>query len=186
MSLLEQQYHRIINMNEEWKDFPGYEDKYKISNLGRVLNITNNKIRKGSIDGRGYPFVIFMKNGKRKVMRIHRKEMEAFFGKSELEVNHKDGNKHNNNLDNLEYVTRSQNCIHSYLNGFSKGNIGSKNGISKLKECEVFEIRRLSKFLTPKFISKMFKMSPSRTRSIIRGDGWKHVPILAESDPVTN
>ena len=110
---------------EVWKDIPGYEGKYQISNKGRVKSLPRNEkfckranevILKSFVCGSGYQEVILKINGHRKPKLIHRMVAEAFVpnhaGKEE--VNHKDGNKFNNDSTNLEWVTPSENIQHSY------------------------------------------------------------------------
>ena len=113
-------------MNEIWKDIKGYEGLYQISNLGQVKSLArpiNNfnqccnkdKLLKGGIK-RGYRQVILLKDKKRKYASVHRLVAEAFLPNPDKkpQVNHIDGNKKNNRLDNLEWVTASENMKHSY------------------------------------------------------------------------
>ena len=110
---------------EVWKDIPSYEGKYQISNKGRVKSLPRNEkfckrseevILKAFACGSGYQEVILRNNGKRKPKLIHRMVAEAFVpnpaGKGE--VNHKDGNKDNNEHSNLEWVTPKENIKHAY------------------------------------------------------------------------
>ena len=110
---------------EVWKDIPGYEGKYQISNMGRVKSLPRNEkfckrptevILKTFICGSGYQEVILKDNGTRKPKLIHRMVAESFVpnpsGKEE--VNHKDGDKDNNRYTNLEWVTPRENIRHSY------------------------------------------------------------------------
>lgn len=90
---------------EIWKDIKGYEGLYEVSNLGRVKS--KRKILK-PINGE-YLKVGLSKNGIQKTLYIHRLVAETFLGKSNLQVNHKDEDKHNNNIENLEFVTHREN-----------------------------------------------------------------------------
>lgn len=114
---------------EIWKDIPGYEGKYQVSNLGRVKSLpklvgtrTTGRICKGYVQqerilkpqdaGWGYLKVALWKDGKFKQRKIHRLVLEAFCptdGMDVLNVNHRDENKKNNHLDNLCWVTPSEN-----------------------------------------------------------------------------
>lgn len=100
---------------EIWKYIVGYEGLYEISNLGRVRNANTLKVLSPGTCGSGYAFVILRKDGKSYNRMIHRLVMNTFNPTSncELEVNHIDGNKRNNHLDNLEWVTRSENLQHA-------------------------------------------------------------------------
>ena len=110
-------------MQEIWKDIEGYEGKYKVSNLGRVKSLQriddNNhpvkeKILKPCSDtiGKGYLHVNLGRKGKAK--KIHRLVAETFIKNPENkpEVNHIDGDTKNNKVNNLEWVTHKENCIH--------------------------------------------------------------------------
>lgn len=102
---------------EEWKQVAGYEGLYEISNLGRVKSLKANKgkvrekiLRQGKMKN-GYLKVIFHKEGKVKTFLIHRLVATAFLDNpSNLRcVNHKDENKENNCVDNLEWCTHQYN-----------------------------------------------------------------------------
>jgi hypothetical protein len=106
------------NQIEIWKDIEGYEGLYQVSNFGQVKSFCKSK-RKGKIlaeciNGHGYFVVILYLGENRKTKYNHRLVAETFFGKSDLVVNHKDGNTINNNIENLEYVSIRDNTIHSY------------------------------------------------------------------------
>lgn len=105
-------------MNEEWKKINGYN--YSISNLGRAKNNKTNYVLKGSIGKNGYVYISLC-DGKResKHFYIHRLVCEAFLKNPDNKkcVNHKDYNKTNNNLENLEWVTSSENQYYNHKNG---------------------------------------------------------------------
>lgn len=104
---------------EVWKDIEGYEGYYKISNFGNVKNIkTNYIIKLSDINSVGYYRVTLYKPIKKRFF-VHRLVAYHFcdgYSKN-LIVNHKDGNKQNNNANNLEWVTRSENDLHAFNNG---------------------------------------------------------------------
>jgi hypothetical protein len=104
---------------ETWKSIKGYEDIYKVSNLGRVKRLKgygskNDKILKQRSGKRGYYYINLCKNGKPKSQKIHRLVADAFIPNpnNKPQVNHKDGNKLNNNGKNLEWVTNKENILH--------------------------------------------------------------------------
>ena len=101
---------------EVWKDITGFEGLYQVSNKGRIKSLAKNKMLKSFICGSGYDEVLLYKNGHRKPKMIHRMVAEAFVPNesNKREVNHKDGNKFNNDFTNLEWVTPSENIRHSY------------------------------------------------------------------------
>ncbi len=110
---------------EVWKDIKGYEGRYQVSNNGRVKSLPINEkyckrtdeiILKPFMCGSGYQEVILKINGQRKPKLIHRLVADAFIPNptNKKEVNHKDGNKFNNDYTNLEWVSSSENIRHSY------------------------------------------------------------------------
>ena len=106
--------------NEIWKEIEGYE-KYQISSYGRVKSLKNNKesIKKHSISSRGYLVVTLFKNNISKTLTVHRLVANTFIENKDnkLTVNHIDGNKLNNNISNLEWVTYSENTKHAWDTG---------------------------------------------------------------------
>lgn len=109
-------------------DVVGFEGFYKVSNLGRIKSLYNRYhkgeiILKNCFDSAGYVIVMLCKDNIRFTKTVHRLVAESFLGKSELHVNHKDGNKSNNNIENIEFVTMSQNTRHAIENGLFKPNI---------------------------------------------------------------
>ena len=98
-------------MKEIWTDIKDYEGIYQISNMGRVKNIKYNRFLKMGVT-RGYQIVILSKNNKTKSFLVHRLVMKNFCPVNDmdnLQVNHKDENKLNNCLSNLEWMTRKEN-----------------------------------------------------------------------------
>lgn len=135
-------------MEEIWKDVPNYEGFYQISNFGNVKSLDRitkkNRLEKRKIFGRSlnkiecsnkYLSVRLSKNGIVKMKLIHRLVAISFLlnNQNKTQVNHIDGNKQNNILSNLEWVTHSENAKHAYINGLSKIPIlfGENNGMSK-------------------------------------------------------
>lgn len=104
-------------MKEIWKDIKGYEGKYQISNLGNVKTLKRNKILKPNKSGE-YDYVILYMNGKGKIKKIHRLVAENYIeNPNGLEcVNHKDENKRNNVVNNLEWCTKQYNCNYGKRN----------------------------------------------------------------------
>ena len=111
-------------MKEVWKDIDGYEGLYQISNQGRVKSLARNEkyckrsetILKTFMCGSGYQEVILRNKTERKPKLIHRLVAQAFIPNTDgkREVNHKDGNKANNAVSNLEWATPSENQTHSH------------------------------------------------------------------------
>lgn len=99
----------------EWKKIDGFEN-YSVSNTGLVRNDTTGKLLKTFNQSTGYKIVHLYKNGKMKNFKIHRLVALSFVPNANNEkcVNHKNGNKHDNRKENLEWCSYSQNNIHSY------------------------------------------------------------------------
>lgn len=115
---------------EIWKEV--YENtNYEVSNTGRVRR-KGSDIDKVSGKRKGYPTVKLCKDGKESKRTIHRLVAEAFIPNpdNKPDVNHIDGIKDHNNVENLEWVTKSENMRHAYRTGLAKpsyGMLGKKN-----------------------------------------------------------
>ena len=136
---------------EEWKAIAGYEGLYEVSNLGRIKSLSridsrgykrNEKILKLNKDSGGYLKVSLYKNGKPKQYNVHRLVAIAFIPNPDNlpEVNHKDENRINNYVDNLEWCNRKYNCNYSNHNEkMSKSRkgklLGDKNPKSRKVKC---------------------------------------------------
>lgn len=101
---------------ERWKEVSGYEGVYQVSDQGRVKSIKSGRLRKHSKQGSGYDQVILSSNGARRTFLLHRLVAQAFISNpmNKPHINHKDGDKSNNQADNLEWCTVSENLLHRY------------------------------------------------------------------------
>lgn len=116
------------NDAENWRDVAGYEGLYKVSDKGRVYSIPRPSTKGGLLNircARGYKLVSLSKDGTEKSLPVHRIVLTAFvpnrLGKPQ--VNHIDGDKANNKLENLEWATQSENQLHAYSIGLQKPNV---------------------------------------------------------------
>jgi len=135
---------------EVWKDIKGFEGRYKISSYGRVKSLFKKRnsdiykkfIMKNRIGGTGYLTVGLRLNCKTKNFNIHRLVAEHFIDNplNKSQVNHKDGNKKNANVENLEWVTPSENGIHAYKNNLSKAWNNGLRGSETGKYRSVFQV----------------------------------------------
>lgn len=110
-----------MNNNQElWKPV-SRNNNYEISTDGRAYSCKRDLIMKPFLDEWGYQRISLHKNGKRNDVSIHRLVAEAFIPNPENkpEVNHKDGNKLNNNVNNLEWCTHSENILHACRTGLN-------------------------------------------------------------------
>lgn len=98
-----------------WKSIKGYEGLYEVSTLGEIKSFHNGteKLIKCTIHKQnGYAYFQLVKNGQKKTMRLHKVVMVTFIGESEKIINHKNGDKTDNRLDNLEYISSRENTSH--------------------------------------------------------------------------
>lgn len=103
---------------EIWRDIPGYKGLYQVSNIGRVRNKHKNLILIPGKSSRGYLLVCLCKNGIQKTFKVHRLVATAFIPNPDNlpQVNHKDENKLNNNLENLEWCDAKYNSNYGTRN----------------------------------------------------------------------
>lgn len=163
-------------MNEVWKDIKGYEGLYQVSNLGRVKSVKRNLTLKPCNRNR-YLIVLLSKNGIKKAINVHRLVAQAFIPNPDDKrtVNHIDGNKQNNCVDNLEWCSQSENVKHAYDNKL-KVVVGERNPAHKLTTNDVLFIRKNYKPRDCVFglnaLSKKFNVNKSTILRVIRGVSW--------------
>lgn len=119
-------------MNYEiWKDVLGFENKYQISNTGKLKNKITNRILKNTNKNNDYLRYILYNKTTKKTVYIHRLVAQAFIPNPHgfLEVNHIDGNKQNNCVENLEWCNRNYNIQHALKNGLNS--MDTLNNINK-------------------------------------------------------
>lgn len=129
---------------EIWKPIKDYEKFYEVSNLGNIKSLkSSKKIMKKFEDNLGYLCINLQTNQhKKKKHRVHRLVAQAFIPNINNfpQVNHKDGNKQNNCVDNLEWCTAKYNIIHAYKNGLKKPYWKDKFGINNKNSKQVYKI----------------------------------------------
>ena len=129
---------------EIWRDVEGYGGKYQVSNLARVRSLYRGKTKllKPDTIHTGYLRVTLCKDGKTKYPFVHRLVAQAFIPNpdNKPQVNHIDGDKTNNYVSNLEWVTAAENIHHGFFLGLHKS--GCKHGRAKFTVEQVREIRR--------------------------------------------
>lgn len=174
-----------FNFDEVWCDVPGHEDFYEVSNFGAVRTkksrlrgyVAGTIIRQTKVND-GYVAVTLCQNGRHHRLYVHQVVMLAFVGPANgLDVNHKNGIKDDNRLDNLEYMTRRENIIHSLevLKVF-RGAKGEDHWEAKLNAEKVRDIRRRQAAgETDHSIAKIYNVSSAAVRQIRTGRSWKHI-----------
>ena len=129
---------------EKWKPIRDAPD-YDVSSNGGIYSRKRNIVMKVQTDGWGYPRVSLLNNGHKSTKYVHRLVADAFIKNplNKPEINHIDGNKLNNRIDNLEWVTRSENEIHAFktkLNDRSSYDAGkNKKKVTISETGETFE-----------------------------------------------
>lgn len=169
-------------MNSIWLEIPNYPN-YKISPEGKILSIhyqgiSRCRMIKPFITHNGYERVLlYNKEGGRKIF-VQRLVAEVFCHKDgeNLQVNHINGIKTDNDFKNLEWVTNSQNIRHSYDVLKNKASKGESSGTNKLKGIDVLDIRaRILSGEQQKKIAIEYNVSPSTILKIKKRIIWAHV-----------
>ena len=155
-----------------------YYRNYMISNRGEVFSLSHAKLLKPFQNPNGYIYITLSKHGKTKCIKVHRLVAEYFVYNPDKKeyVNHKDGNKSNNYMTNLEWVTASENQKHAARNGLIYFHRGTSHHNSKLKPGDVIKIRDMyDKNIPHKEIADRFNINRRYVGTIGRRDTWKHI-----------
>lgn len=175
-----------------WKSVVGYEGSYEVSDRGDVRSLTRidsigRKVKgrtlKTSIDRCGYKKVVLYKGGERKNHSLHRIIAKSFISNLEnkSEVNHINGDKLDNTLKNLEWVTTTENMRHAFstgLNRIHENHKGEKHSRSKLTNDQVLEIyKRVHEGEIQRVLAKEFKVSRQHISVIKLGKKWSFLTI---------
>jgi hypothetical protein len=166
-------------MKEIYKDIEGYNGMYQVSNLGNVksLKFKNEKKLKNYLGGTGYYKVSLCKDFKAKTFNVHRLMCIAFVPNLENkpQVNHINGIKTDNRVENLEWCTIKENIQHAHDNGLVNTSKGEDRNFAKLKEKQIIEIRKIGKSKTQLEISKIYNVHQSLISCILSNKIWKHI-----------
>ncbi|MFA7238956.1 MAG: NUMOD4 domain-containing protein [Sulfuricellaceae bacterium] len=143
---------------------------YAASNRGRIKNVTTGKILSSTDNGNGYLIVsLRASGGGSKTKTVHRLVADCFLkytGTGRAVANHKDGNKKNNYLENLELCSYSDNLKHAHMTGL-------KRMPRKLSDSHVFEIRGMIGTASHSNIASRFGVARTTVRDIANGKTWK-------------
>lgn len=180
-------------IEEIWKDVPFYEGMYCVSNLGNVKSLARLKsnqynsfekpesILKFRHTKKGYYNVMLYKNGNPKSFPVHRLVLMGFdrLPEEKEQGNHINGIKNDNRLENLEWVTSSENQIHAFATGLNNPKYGADNNKTKLTEEQVLRIREEYQFNVRGFgahsMGKKYGVSKGAILSIIKRKNWVHI-----------
>lgn len=171
--------------SEEWRPVYRWNGKYEISSLGEVRNASTKRKLKATKNNRGgYLQVFVWVDGKTVGANVHRLVAEAFLSNcDELPcVNHKNGNRLDPRVENLEWCTHQQNTKHAidilrldFASNLKTGK-GEESGANRLTEVEVRSIKRLlAKGMRQAEIAARFNTCVTNISSIKRGLTWNHV-----------
>ena len=157
-------------MEKDIPNHPGFKartDGTIIGKRGRPMN--------GHVDSCGYREVLLSENGKTNNARVHRLMAETFIPNpyNLRDVNHKDGNKLNNDISNLEWVSHSSNVKHAYDNGLENKVLGEDHHGSKLNDELIRYIRQSNK--SNYGLAKELGVDPSTIRDARNKKTWRHV-----------
>ena len=163
-------------MQEKWKRYKDTE--YLVSNFGKIHSGISDKILKEDVSSRYSTVSIYYKNT-RLTTRVHRMVAETFLNNvdSALEVNHIDGNKQNNRVDNLEWVTCSENNQHALDTGLRQNLKGENHNNAKLTDEQVLEIKYLLELKkhSQQEIADLYGITQGPISAINKGLTWSHV-----------
>lgn len=181
----------MVESIEIWSDVLGYEGYYQVSDKGRVKSVSRQinridgfvqnikeRVLSERIDTNGYKIVNLCMNRICKNFKIHILVANHFIGirSSGLVVNHKDGNKTNNDISNLEIITQSDNIKHAFANGLKENKKGEFYYKSKLKNSQVREIREKHlSGLKCSELARIYGVSDALISSILLNKTYKNV-----------
>lgn len=150
--------------------------QYKVSSTGQVFG-SRGWLLTGEVIPAGYRVVFLYQNGKCYPRYVHALVAGAFIGARPdgMTINHKDGDKLNNAMSNLEYVSMSDNVQHAYDTGLALRLTGEQNGRAVLTAEQVGEIRKLAGIETQSAVAERFGISRTHVSSIQRGKVWTHL-----------
>ena len=172
-------------VDEAFAPIPGYEGRYEVSTAGRIRTLIgigrkrSGEILAGSSNQKGYRRILLSSSdGTHRTSVVHRLVLEAFVGPQPSprhEVNHKNGIKWDNRVENLEWVTRKENNRHAVVNGLWYPHVGEKHGRAILCEDDVRAIRDLEGVIRQCHLARFYRVNSQTIRGVWTRRIWKHV-----------
>jgi hypothetical protein len=173
---------RESSSTEKWKAISGSDGLYTVSNQGHIRSHFTGRERMlfPCKDTKGYlQFAMSLPGRKRVRMKVHQAVALTFLGPRPhgAQINHISGDKNDNSVQNLEYVSCRQNIRHAWKNGLRKAEQtrGERHGMSKLTTVKVREIRADNRKISIFELAKRFGVSPQCIHDVINCKTWKHV-----------
>ena len=155
------------------------KSKYSVSQYGRVINTKTGRILKPQKIARGYLGVNLSMGKKSFTKQIHRLVAIAFLDNPNKlpQVDHLDGNKHNNRVNNLEWVTPKVNIRRAYAKGLIKVRKGSEHNNAKYTDTQIISVCNMliENTLSYEDISRLTNVSKSTISHIKNKSAWKHI-----------
>lgn len=167
-------WKRLIYQGKDYGDF------YEVSNYGNIRNSKTRKVRRNNILKKGYYFVNGSLGSRENkiTFRVHKAVAESFIDNPNNlpMVNHKDGNKLNNYIGNLEWCTNAENVQHAYDNNLIKIRRGENSSSAKLTQDDVIYIRKYyvprDKHFGTRALGRKFNVNHSTIMSILKYETW--------------
>lgn len=172
----------VLPKGEAWKPVLGWEDRYYVSDDGKIFSVFSKKILKASVNSYGYPSVHLAKNGRATPRAVHLIMCEAFHGAKpgpRHQAAHNNGVRTDNRIENLRWATPKENQDDRKLHGTHCK--GEANPIAKLTKEDVKNIReamsaraggKIIRDGVPRKLAAQYGVHRSNIYQIARGDAW--------------
>jgi len=170
----------LLQTTEEIWEYILGDQRYMVSNIGRIKSLRKNreKVLSKCYNKGGYHTFSYWLKGKMQTLLVHRLVAMAFIPNplNKPFINHKNGIKSDNSIENLEWCTGAENNLHACITGLKIAAKGSANGNSNLTEKDVAEIKYLINEQMPgKQIAREYNVTKFAVYAIKVGLSWKHI-----------